>query len=104
MSKTSEIEKFATERAAVRPGFLGKVQRFLARHERAVDIFGGAWFWLSIAVYSRWINLPEIPFLTEAQLVFIAAAWNGIWWGFLRPRIDKLRTEAKAIGEAKSDG
>ena len=84
-------------------GPLAKVQRFLARYERALDIFGLVWFWAGIAIYARWISLPEILFLTDGQIMFLGIAFNAVWWGFLRPKIEKMKRQ-EISQEGGADG
>jgi len=64
-----------------------------ARHETLLSIFGGLWLAASCAVYARFISLPDIPFLTDQNAIFLAGGFNAIWWGFLRPKIEKHKAE-----------
>ena len=61
--------------------------------ERPLSIIGGVWFVASCAVYARFISLPDLPFLTDQTAVFVSAGYNAIWWGFLRPALEKRKVE-----------
>jgi len=71
-------------------------EKFFARHEFVLSAIGLAWFWLSIAVWARWITLPDIPFVTDRLVLIWTVIYNVGWWGYLRPRIEKLKAEAQA--------
>lgn len=72
---------------------LDKLAAAGTRHERLLSIFGGVWLAVSCAVYARFISLPDIPFLTDEAAIYLAAAYNAVWWGFLRPAIEKRKAE-----------
>ena len=71
---------------------LDKIADFGTRFENPLSIIGGVWFAATCAVYARFISLPEIPFLTDEIALYLSAAYNAIWWGFLRPAIEKRKT------------
>ncbi len=72
---------------------LDKLAAIGASHERLLSIFGGLWLAVSCAVYARFISLPDIPFLTDQNAIFLAGGFNAVWWGFLRPAIEKRKAE-----------
>ncbi|MGB5483991.1 hypothetical protein [Parasphingorhabdus sp.] len=71
---------------------LDNLADFGIKFEKPLSIFGGVWFVASCAVYARFISLPDIPFLTDQVAVFVSAGYNAIWWGFLRPAVEKRKT------------
>ena len=75
------------------PRPLDPLVRFGVRHERAIEVVGGIWFALSCAVYARFIDLPDIPLLTDEMALYGSAAANGLWWGFVRPAFLKRQAE-----------
>ncbi len=72
---------------------MDKLTAIGARHEKLLSIFGGIWLAVSCAVYARFISLPDIPFLTDQTAIFLAGGYNAIWWGFLRPAVEKRKAE-----------
>lgn len=75
------------------PRPLDTLVRFTARHTRAIEIVGGTWFVLSCAVYARFIDLPDIPLLTDELALYGSAVANAVWWGFVRPAFLKRQAE-----------
>ena len=65
--------------------------RFFIRHERLFGIAGMVWLAISCASYARFIDLPDIPFVTDEMALYFSAAYNAAWWGFLRPAIERRR-------------
>lgn len=61
------------------------------RHERLVAILGAAWLALGCAVYAKFIVLPDLPFLTDDFVLYSGAAYNALWWGFVRPAIERRK-------------
>ena len=79
-------------------------ERVFARHEFLFSAIGLAWFWLSVSIWARWITLPDIPFITDKMVLIFTIIYNVGWWSYIRPRIEKLKAEAEAAREVKSDG
>ena len=81
-------------------------ERVFARHEFLFSAFGLAWFWFSVAIWARWITLPDIPFVTNQVVLVWTVIYNVGWWSYIRPRIEKLKAEAKAADNevVKADG
>ena len=84
-------------------------ERFAVRHELLLSGIGLAWFWFSVSIWARWITLPDIPFVTDEMVLVFTVIYNVGWWGYIRPRIEKLKAEAQAAGEdtdnmVKADG
>ena len=67
--------------------------RFFIRHERLIGIAGMVWLAVSCASYARFIDLPDIPFVTDEMALYLSAAYNAGWWGFVRPAIDRRKGE-----------
>ncbi len=61
------------------------------RANRALAILGVVWFAVSCAVYARFIDLPEIPFLTDRIALYLSGGWNALWWGFAKPYLERQR-------------
>ena len=86
-------------------GALNRIAQFVSRHDKALSILSGLWLALSCAAYARFIDLPDIPFVTDQNAWVFSGAWNAAWWGFLHPAIAKRRKaiEAPEGEEAKGD-
>ena len=86
---------------------LNHVATALVRFERPLNWIAVIWSILSIAAYARFISLPDVPYLTDRNAWMIAAPWNAIWWGFLRPEIERrteeMRRERSDAVEAKPE-
>lgn len=82
---------------------LHAVSGFLLRHERSLGIAGAIWFAVSCASYARFIDLPAIPLVTDRYAFWLAGAWNGAWWGFLHPAVER-RKRALLAGQASERG
>ena len=80
---------------------LDRIVAFSAKHERLIALVAGAWFAASCASYAGFIDLPEIPLLTNRAAIFVAAGANAVWWGFLRPEIERRKQAlaGAAVGE-----
>ena len=83
--------------------------RFFIRHERLFGIAGMVWLAVSCANYARFIDLPDIPFVTDEMALYFSAAYNAAWWGFVRPAFERrksvVRNESNEanLGVAKDD-
>lgn len=75
---------------------IDRIEARLAPHSRAVSIAAAIWFWFGIAIYARFIRLPDWPWLSEQALFWTAMVFNAVWWGFLRPAIEQRRKERAA--------
>ena len=78
---------------------IDRIEARLAPHAKAVSIAAAIWFWLGIAIYARFIRLPEWLWLPEQALFWAGVVVNAVWWGFLRPAIERRRT-TRALAEA----
>ena len=65
--------------------------RFLIRHERLFGIAGMIWLAVSCASYARFIDLPDIPLVTDEMALYFSATYNAGWWGFVRPAIERRK-------------
>lgn len=65
--------------------------RFGERHERTIAVLGGIWFVISCASWIPFIPIPRVPYLTDEYSWVFSAAWNGLWWGFAHPLLEKHR-------------
>jgi hypothetical protein len=77
---------------------IDRIEERLARHARGISIAAAIWFWFAVAVQARWIGLPDLPWLSEAGVLWAGVVFNAIWWGFLRPAIERRR-KARAAAE-----
>ena len=77
---------------------IDRIEARLAPHARAISIAAAIWFWLGIAIYARFIRLPELPWLPEAAIFWAGVAINAIWWGFLHPAIRRRRAARERAG------
>lgn len=82
-------------------GWLRPIAAALVRFERPLSWIAVIWSVLSIAAYARFISLPDVPYITDRNAWMFAAPWNAIWWGFLRPEIERRTEELK--GERAAD-
>lgn len=71
---------------------IDRIEARLAPHAKAVSIVAAIWFWLGIAIYARFIRLPELPWLPADALFWAGVVFNAVWWGFLRPAIEARRS------------
>ncbi|WAT16832.1 hypothetical protein OZN62_07710 [Aurantiacibacter sp. MUD11] len=79
---------------------LDRVIEFEARHEKVISIALGLWFWAGVAVYARFISLPDIPGIDEQAIFFWgSAAFNALWWGFARPAMVRHKQRRMAEGD-----
>lgn len=76
---------------------LDRTIALLDRHRLAVSIVAGIWFWTGCAVYARFITLPDLPPWIEQAYFWSGAALNGIWYGFLYPRITARREKREKL-------
>lgn len=77
---------------------LDRLVELLDRYQRAITIGAALWFWSSMAVYARFIALPDIPQIFKDGFFWASVAANARWWGFLRPRIE-IRRKQLAKGQ-----
>ncbi|MEL6529403.1 MAG: hypothetical protein AAGK01_03235 [Pseudomonadota bacterium] len=70
---------------------LTRTAELFDRHDRAITIGAALWFWAGIAVYARFIELPDIPRLVRDGFFWASVAVNAIWWAALKPAIEKRR-------------
>ncbi|HXG81504.1 MAG TPA: hypothetical protein VNJ05_06865 [Sphingomicrobium sp.] len=73
---------------------------FAARFRVPISIVAGGWLVLSWASSAGFIELPEIAILTGTPGIIASSAFNGLWWGWLNPRIIRRRAE-RAAGQSK---
>ena len=78
---------------------IDRVIRFSLRHKRPIEIAGAIWFALGCAVYARFLALPAIPFLTDQMALYMSAATNALWYGFVRPYGERRTKRLIAGGE-----
>lgn len=83
------------------------ILRLFENHKRTFSVIGIIWFALGCAVYAKFLALPEIPYLTDKVALYSGAAYNAIWWGFVRPPLERraraLRQDALAVREGPRD-
>lgn len=72
---------------------LDRITAFSDRHRLAMSILGGVWFVLAWADTAKFIDLPTIPLVTDKAALWVSAAYNAIWWGFINPRIERRRKD-----------
>lgn len=70
---------------------IDRIEARLAPYAKAISIAGMVWFWLGIAIYARFIRLPELPWLSERAVFWAGVVFNAGWWGWLRPAIESRR-------------
>lgn len=80
---------------------IDNILRLSEHHKRTLSVVGAAWFALGCAVYARFLELPEIPYLTKEVALYSGAAYNAIWWGFARPAIERRTKALKSKKEAE---
>ena len=60
-----------------------------------------AWAWLSISLYANWVSLPDLPYVTDRNVLIASIAYNVGWWAYLRPRIERLKADYLAERKAE---
>ncbi len=70
-----------------------RIVRSFVRYERFFGILGIIWLAMSSAAYARFLSLPKIPYLTDELALYLSAAYNAGWWGFLRPAIERRKSK-----------
>lgn len=70
--------------------------RFAVRHERVLAIIGALWFALGCASAAGFVDLPQIPFVTDTFGWLCAAVWNALWWGAAHPALERRRAKDAA--------
>lgn len=76
---------------------LHRVAQFAERRKKPISVLSAIWFVVTIMAHARVIKLPELEVLTGLPATFAAAAWNGVWWGYLRPQIEQRRAARPAM-------
>lgn len=71
--------------------------RFGDRYERPIAVLGGIWFVISCASVIHFVPIPEVPYLTDDRSWVLSGAWNGIWWGFVHPLLERHREKLQAL-------
>ena len=77
-------------------GLLDRLAATSARWKLPLSILSAAWLAITIMAHARFIKLPELEFLTGLPATLAASAWNGLWWGYLRPQLEQRRTTGPA--------
>ena len=70
-----------------------QVANIAARHEKLLGMLAFAWMMFTGAVYARFIELPDIPYLTDRNAWMISGPWNMLWWCYLQPKLAKHKHE-----------
>jgi hypothetical protein len=83
---------------------LNHVATALVRFERPLNWIAVIWSILSIAAYAHFISLPDVPYITDRNAWMVAAPWNAIWWGFLRPEIERRVEELQLERAGETQG
>lgn len=61
------------------------------RYRRLLSLLGALWFTLGCAVYAKFVVVPDVPFLTDDIVLYSGAAYNALWFGFVRPLVVRRR-------------
>lgn len=78
--------------------------RFAIRHDQTLSIAAIVWLILSCAVSARFIYFADwlrIPYITDENAWAFSGAWNGLWWGFIHPALNKRREALKQEAGSK---
>ena len=70
---------------------MDRIAQLAIRHDKAVAIFGAIWFWAGIAIYARFIELPDMPEIVRQGFFWLGVAFNATWWGFAKPALDRRK-------------
>ena len=76
------------------------IVRFSATYERIFWIVGAVWFWAGVAIYARFIELPDMPESWKIAFFWSSVGANALWWGFIHPQIGARR---KALEDAEQE-
>jgi len=63
--------------------------RLSRRYGRTFSAVGAIWFAFGCALYAKFLALPDLPYLTEEIVLYSGAAYNAVWWGFVRPALKR---------------
>ena len=75
---------------------------FTVRFRVPISLIAGAWFVLSWASSAQFIELPSIPGLTGTPGILASSAVNGLWWGWLNPRVEQRRADRAEAPESET--
>lgn len=76
---------------------LDKVASLAEGWKKPISILSAIWFLVTVMAHARVIKLPELEILKGLPATLAAAAWNGFWWGYLRPQIEQRRASRPAM-------
>jgi hypothetical protein len=78
-------------------GLLDRLAATSSRWKLPLSILSAAWLVVTIAAHARFITMPELKFLTGLPATIAASAWNGLWWGYLRPQLELRKATASTM-------
>lgn len=81
---------------------LDPLVRFGTRHEWFLGRLALAWFALGCAAASGFVALPDIPYVTDRNAWMISGPVNAVWWGWLRPALQRRRAALANTGETET--
>ncbi|GAA4049117.1 hypothetical protein [Parerythrobacter jejuensis] len=61
------------------------------KHERMIVIAAAIWFWAGIAIYARFIPLPDLPGWVRPTFFWSSVAFNAVWWGYVHGKVEARR-------------
>ena len=82
---------------------ISKLLDFAVRHRRALAIGGVIWFWAGVAVYTRFIQLPEFLVMFKGPFFWASVAGNALWWAAINPAIDKRAKSQESAKQQDTD-
>jgi uncharacterized membrane protein len=72
------------------------------RHSALFAVVGGIGLVLSSASYAGFIRLPRLEILSGIPAVIASVIYNGVWWGFVYPKVEEMRKNRKLQSEGAS--
>jgi hypothetical protein len=74
-----------------------RLEARLAPYAKPISIVAIIWFWVGVAVQARFIPLPDLPRPVDRALFWSGVAANALWWGWLRPAIERRRLAREQV-------
>ncbi len=97
---TSQAAGKAGDGSAI-SGLIDRVDALLERFRVPMMVLGVLWFAAIFAQYAGLVRLPDLALLHGTPAIMFAAAYNAVYWGYVRPRVIRRRA-ARDLAKAES--
>ncbi len=78
---------------------IDRLEMRLAPHAKAISIAAIVWFWLGVGLNAGFVALPDLPWPIKPALFWGGVVANAVWWGWLRPAIERRRHDRQRAGQ-----